>query len=132
MLIDLFQFLPQLRLFVDLFQCRQPQAKLLQSFNHEIFQAGPQRLWLWDLRHESGPIVREQSCSKHDRHGPATQAGYVNVVVISATLMNRLVARPNEVTQIKRAKRVLDTHPAEALDVKEQVAMTGECEASME
>ena len=103
MLIDLLQFLPQLRLLLDIFQGRQPQARLLQSFNHEILSAGPQRLWLWDLRHASGPIVWEQSCSKHDRHGPATQAGHVNVVVIRATLMNHLVARPSEVTQIKRA-----------------------------
>jgi len=52
--------------------------------------------------------------------------------VINATPMNHLVARPSEVTQIKRARRVRDTHPAEALDVQEQVAMTAECQASME
>ena len=80
----------------------------------------------------AGPIKREQSCSKHDRHGPATQAGHVNVVVIKARLINHLVARPSEVTKIKRARRVRDTHPAEALDVQEQVANAAECQATME
>jgi len=52
--------------------------------------------------------------------------------VINATPMNHLVARPSEFTQIKRAKRVRDTHPAEALDVHEQVAITAECQATVE
>ena len=80
LLLDLFQCFPQLGLLLDLFQRRQAQARLLQSFSHVILYARPQRLWLWELEHESGPIVREQPCSKHDGHRPATQAGHVNVI----------------------------------------------------
>jgi hypothetical protein len=46
--------------------------------------------------------------------------------------MNHLVARPSQVAHVKRARRVMHTHPAEALDVEKQVAITAECQASME
>ena len=46
--------------------------------------------------------------------------------------MNNLVARPGKVANVKRARRVRDTHAAETLDVAEQVASTAKCQATME